>query len=349
MLDIKTLDKYDKSGMYKVYDKWPQLAKQYYSTDYDSVEFNDIDHIVFTGMGGSGAIGNVLSAILSKKNIHVSVVKGFHLPKTADSNTLAIATSVSGNTLETLTVLDSAIKAGCKAIAFSSGGKIESYSKKNKIEWRKVPLLNSPRASFPVYLYSILNVLKDIIPVKKDDVNESIKQLQKIWTQISSSNLVDNPSVEIAQWISGIPMIYYPFGLHAIAIRFKNSLAENAKIHAMAEDIMEACHNGIVAWESRSNLQPILIQGKDDFDKTKVLWSIMKEYFSENKIDFKVIHSTSGGILTKVVNLIYLLDYSTIYHAVMSRIDPTPIRSIEFVKKRMTNVFQSNDLDKKLH
>lgn len=336
MLDIKTLDKYDRSGMYKVYDIWPQLAKQYYHFEYDSVEFDDIDHIVFTGMGGSGAIGNVLSAILSKKDIHVSVVKGFHLPKTADSNTLAVATSVSGSTLETLTVLDSAIKAGCKAITFSSGGKIESYSKKKKIEWRKVPLLNSPRASFPIYLYSILNVLGDIIPVNKGDIDESIKQLEKTRTQISSSNLTENPSLELAQWISGIPVVYYPSGLQAAAIRFKNSLAENTKMHAMAEDIIEACHNGIVAWESKSNLQPILIQGKDDFVKTKALWKIMDEYFSENKIDYKIIHSTSGGILSKIVNLIYLLDYSTIYRAVMSKIDPTPIRSIEFVKKRMS-------------
>ena len=335
MLDIKTLDRYDKSGMYKVYDMWPQLAKKYYHFDYDCVEFDDIDHIVFTGMGGSGTIGNVLSAILSKKDIHVSVVKGFHLPKTADSSTLVIATSVSGSTLETLTVLDSAIKAGCKAISFSSGGKIESYSKKNKIQWRQVPLLNSPRASFPIYLYSILNALGDIIPVSKSDVDESIKQLGKTKKIISSSNLACNPSIELAEWMTGIPVIYYPFGLQAVAIRFKNSLSENAKMHAMAEDIMEACHNGIVAWESRSNLQPILIQGKDDFDKTKVLWGIIEEYFSENKIDYKVIKSASGGILSKIVNLIYLLDYSTIYHAVLSKIDPTPIRSIEFVKKRM--------------
>jgi glucose/mannose-6-phosphate isomerase len=336
LLDIKTLDRYDKSGMYKIYDMWPHLAKQYYHFGYDPVEFDDIDHIVFTGMGGSGTIGNVLSAILSKKDIHVSVVKGFHLPKTADSKTLVIATSVSGSTVETLTVLDSAIKAGCKAISFSSGGKIESYSKKKKIEWRQVPLLNSPRASFPIYLYSILNVLGDIIPVKKSDIDESILQLEKTKKKISSSNLSGNTSLKLAEWISGVPVIYYPFGLQSVAIRFKNSLSENSKMHAMAEDIMEACHNGIVAWESRSNLQPILIQGKDDFAKTKVLWGIIKDYFSENKIDYKMIQSTSGGILSKVVNLIYLLDYCSIYRAVLSKIDPTPIRSIDFVKKRMT-------------
>jgi glucose/mannose-6-phosphate isomerase len=31
-------------------------------------------------------------------------------------------------------------------------------------------------------------------------------------------------------------------GLQAAAIRFKNSLQENAKIHAITEDVIEACH-----------------------------------------------------------------------------------------------------------
>mgnify|MGYP001002302222 CR=1 FL=1 len=56
--------------------------------------FNDIDHIVFAGMGGSGSIGDTISAILSKKDIHVSNVKGYLLPKTVDSKTLVIVTEL---------------------------------------------------------------------------------------------------------------------------------------------------------------------------------------------------------------------------------------------------------------
>ena len=61
-------------------------------------------------MGGSGTLGDVISAILSKKDIHVTNVKGYLLPKTVDSKTLAIVTSVSGNTIETLDVLKNVIK-----------------------------------------------------------------------------------------------------------------------------------------------------------------------------------------------------------------------------------------------
>ena len=49
-------------------------------------------------------------SILSKANIHVNVVKGYLLPKTVDSNSLVITVSVSGNTSETLAVLEEAHK-----------------------------------------------------------------------------------------------------------------------------------------------------------------------------------------------------------------------------------------------
>ena len=153
--------------------------------------------------------------------------------------------------------------------------------------------------------------------------------------KISSQNLTsDNPSLDLAIWLNHIPVIYYPGGLQAAAVRFKNSLQENTKMHAMAEDIIEACHNGIVAWERQSNLKPILIRGEDDYIKTKERWIIIKEYFEQNKIEYREIFSAKGSILSKIVGLIYLLDYSTIYRAVILGIDPTPVNAINFIKSR---------------
>ena len=77
-------------------------------------------------------------------------------------------------------------------------------------------------------------------------------------------------------------MIYYPHGLESVAIRFKNSLQENSKSHAAVEDIIEACHNGIVSWEKNSDVKPILIRGTDDYQKTKERWEIIKEFFKKD-------------------------------------------------------------------
>jgi glucose/mannose-6-phosphate isomerase len=330
-------EKYDKNEMCKVYDRWPELAEKFYNTNYDTVDFKGINHVVFVGMGGSGVIGDTLSSILSKTRIHVCVVKGYHLPNTMNTHTLVVATSVSGNTQETLTVIDKAKKAGCKLAAFSSGGKLEKYCKRNRIEHRNIPMLNSPRASFPAYLYSILNVLGPVMPTKRSDIIESILSLKKTHARISSSNLnKTNPSIDLALWLSETPLIYYPVGLQAVAIRFKNSLQENSKMHAFAEDIIEACHNGIVAWERPSKIRPVLIQGRDDYIKTKELWKVVKQYFKINKIDYREVYSMKGSILSKITNLIYMLDYASIYRAIIVGVDPTPVKSIDFVKNKMS-------------
>ena len=322
--------------MYVIYDKWPEIAKNAYNSSVEPVDFKNIEHIVFAGMGGSGALGDIFSSILSKTNVHVTLVKGYLLPKTVNSNTVVVPTSVSGNTVETLTILESAKKLNCKIIGFSSGGKIEDYCIKNKIEHRKIPQHLSPRASFTEFLYSMLKVLQSIIPIEEHDITESIIQLEKLCKTISSKNLSrDNSSLKLAEWIKGIPMIYYPWGLQSAAIRFKNSLQENAKIHAIAEDVLEASHNGIVSWEKPSIVQPILIEGDDDYIKTKERWKILKEYFTKNNIDFREVFSVKGNILSKLINLIFLLDYTSIYYAVLNQVDPSPISSIEFIKNKL--------------
>ena len=132
-----------------------------------------------------------------------------------------------------------------------------------------------------------------------------------------------------------MPIIYYPWGLQAASIRFKNSLQENAKIHATTEDIIETCHNGIVAWEKDSSKKPIFIQGENDYIKTKERWEILKEFFDEKEIQYKEIHSIDGNILSKLINLIYVLDYATIYKAIINGINPTTVQSIELLKNKM--------------
>ena len=322
--------------MCEVYDRWPQIARENFSKNFSKVDIKNIDHIVFAGMGGSGTIGDVFASILSKTDIHVSVVKGYLLPKTVDDNTLVVSTSISGNTLETISILKNVEKSNAEFVALSSGGIMEKYCKDKKIKYYKIKQEHSPRASFVAFLYSTLNILEQIVPVKKTDVSKSIQSLFNVQKLISSKNLnKTNEALQIAEWIKEIPLVYYPWGLQSAAIRFKNSMQENAKMHIITEDVIEASHNGIVAWDKPNNIQPILIQGKDDFVKTKERWKIVKELFSEKGIQYKEIFSQQGNILDKLVGLIYLLDYTSIYNAIISKTDPSPIKSIDFIKKRL--------------
>jgi glucose/mannose-6-phosphate isomerase len=169
-------------------------------------------------MGGSGAIGDVMKDILSKENIHVNITKGYILPKTVDSHTLIVVTSVSGNTQETLTILQQAKKSNSKIIAFSSGGKIEEFCNENNVFYQKISMEHSPRASFAKFLFHILNILKNIIPITNEDVFDAIKLLEKTQRQICSENLnSENISLNIAKWIKKYKWIGW-LGLLAIVV-----------------------------------------------------------------------------------------------------------------------------------
>tara|TARA_Y100001936_G_scaffold239415_1_gene272512 strand:- start:13908 stop:14915 length:1008 start_codon:yes stop_codon:yes gene_type:complete len=333
---IEDLERVDKKYMYKSYDSWPDIARESYENKFEKFDVKDIDHVVFAGMGGSGSIGDAISAILSKKDIHVSIVKGYTLPRTVDSKTVIIATSVSGNTNETLEILKIAKKTSAKIIGFSSGGEMENYCKNQDIIFHKIPIIHSPRASFTKFLYSILNILEPILPLEKKEILESISTLQDTRKEIFSENLTkNNKALNLAEFTKDVVAVYYPAGFQSVAIRYKNCLQENTKIHAMTEDVIETCHNGIVSWEKKSLVRPVLIQGKNDHEKTIERWRILEEFFKNKQINYKIINSIEGNILSKIVNLIYLLDYSTIYSAVLTNTDPTSVESVRYVKSKL--------------
>ena len=127
---MEEIQKIDSESMYTTYDEWPKIAEESYNKNISKVEIKDIDHIVFAGMGGSGTIGDIFSSILSKRQTHTTVVKGYHLPKTVNDRTLVVCTSISGNTDETLSILNESKTSNGKFIAFSSGDMMEEFCKK---------------------------------------------------------------------------------------------------------------------------------------------------------------------------------------------------------------------------
>lgn len=335
-MKIDDIDKIDTQKIYEIYDKWPEIARESFVKQIKKFDVQDIDHIVFAGMGGSGSIGDVIGAILSKEDVHVSNVKGYVLPKTVDSKTLIVTTSVSGNTRETMTVLEKAKNSPAKIAAFSSGGMIKEYCQRNNIFHQEISMIHSPRASFTNFLYGIINTLEAILPIKRTDVLESISILDITKKNISSENLTEsNDSLKLAQFVKEIPCLYYPAGLQSAAIRFKNSLQENAKMHVIAEDVIESCHNGIVAWKKNSDVYPILIKGQDDYIKTKERWSILEEFFDKKEIKYFSINSVNGNILSKIMNLVYIFDYATVYFSILNSIDPSPVDAIDYIKSRL--------------
>lgn len=316
--------------MIEVYRSWPEYAEESYtSSEKIDVKF---DNIVFSGMGGSGIIGDILSHITKSGNVSVS--KGYFLPKNMTRNTLVICNSASGNTIETLSLLKEAHKNKCKIVGFASGGKIEAYCKKNNIEFKKYKVVSSPRSSLVLSLYTILGALSESLGIHRNDINESMKNLKQTKREIFS-NSKDNPSSTLSKFISGIPICYYSPVLLPAALRFKNDFQENCKKHAMIEEIAESCHNSINAWERSSIVRPILLRKADEPNSIKKQFEVVKEYYKSKKLVYEEIFTPKGNLLNSLINPIYYMGYATILRSISEGIDPTDIPAIRFIKARL--------------
>ena len=61
-----------------------------------------------------------------------------------------------------------------------------------------------------------------------------------------------------------------------------------------------------------------------------VLFFVVLKFSRENLIRIE------GNIISKIINLIYLLDYTSIYRSVISGVDPSPVTAIDFIKERLS-------------
>ena len=52
--------------MYKVYDRWPEIAKTSYENNLEEISIKKTNHIVLAGMGVSGSIFDCFASFFSK-------------------------------------------------------------------------------------------------------------------------------------------------------------------------------------------------------------------------------------------------------------------------------------------
>ena len=89
-----------------------------------------IKNIVISGLGGSGIGATIVSNwIFDSCKLPITINKGYFLPNFVKKNTMVICSSYSGNTEETIHVLEQAHKLGAKVVCISSGGKMIDFCK----------------------------------------------------------------------------------------------------------------------------------------------------------------------------------------------------------------------------
>jgi glucose/mannose-6-phosphate isomerase len=332
----------DQKKLYQIYEQWPEHFKEaariFCKLDHEADFY---DSVVLCGMGGSATSCDILNdALRYHTNLHSMVVRDQYMPLSIDEHTLVIAKSVSGNTQETISMLEAASERNAEIVCITSGGRLKEIATKNGHKTIIIPDMSIPRASLPYLLMPGLNLINPFLPKSLRDENSSIPRMLSNISKDIGVSVPDrkNEAKKIAGFLENSLTFCFtsPYFVSA-GNRFKNSLNENAKVHCISESILEASHNEIVpfTFENKSNFsrKVLFLRWKEDRTIVRMRFQKVKHFFRSMDLPFREIMVRDGNLISAIVSSIYLLDYSTIYMAITSAIDPAATPAIDILKK----------------
>jgi glucose/mannose-6-phosphate isomerase len=300
--------------------------------------------IVVAGMGGS-AIGGELLKDWTRDEIEVpvEVCREYSLPAYANKNTLVFVVSYSGETEETLSTFLDAMRRKCMVVSISSGGALHDFSERLNVPHVLVPTGMAPRASLP-YLFLPMPLILEKIGLTSDvsvEISETVKVLREMsWLNSPEKPLSDNPAKTLAASVKGTVPIVYGFGFYrGVAQRFKTQFNENSKNPAKWEVFSELNHNDTVGWEGSDEfsklLSVIFIREADEPDEIRRRIEATKELMSDKNIRLFDVWSAGNRRLSKMLSVVSMGDFVSIYLAVLRGVDPTPVQTISVLKDKL--------------
>ncbi len=121
-----------------------------------------------------------------------------------------------------------------------------------------------------------------------------------------------------------------------VAYRSKCEFNENSKIIALSEVLPEQNHNGIVGWDNSSkalnHVSVLFIRDKDEPKPIKIRVEETKKLISSRTEKVLEVFPKGKTILSKQLSTTYLIDFISIYLAILNEIDPTITTSINNLK-----------------
>jgi glucose/mannose-6-phosphate isomerase len=300
------------------------------------------DNIIITGMGGSAIGGELLKDWAKNKiDIPIEINRDYSLPSYANRKSLVMVLSYSGETEESLSSYLDALKKDCMLCCISSGGNLINYAKKAMIPHLIVPSGMPPRAALPYMLTPLLISLeKSNLFHVSEELDEAIETLDQISNENSYKIPIrENFSKKLALKISYSVPVIYGFGIYnSVARRFKQQFNENSKIPSRWDVFSELNHNEIVGWEQiekfSKNYSAIFLRDKNEPLQIKSRIELTKSLLSIPSRTLEV-WSKGESDLSKMLSILCIGDFASVYHAIMNKIDPTPVNTITQLKEKI--------------
>jgi len=315
----------------------------------------DYKNILVIGVGNPSTVAfKLLESVKENKlKIPACLISTKEIPSWVSSDTLIIAISHSGNTIEVLDAVDALTERGFEIIAITTGGRLKEKSDtqdKIKILLYSAELL--PRMALGYCYVLLLEILakanalsvsgfsrneKDSIGW--DDVeNELYKFTRELIPEIK---IYKNTAKKLAiNLFNKIPVIYGCNRLTgAVAYRFKIQLCTVSKVISWYNTLPEINHDEIVGWEMQQDLKErfivLFITDRDANPDTRKRIELLQGIFLEKNIKYDELELEAANDVVKAFKGIFLADWISLYLAILNNVDPNAITLIDKIKSRL--------------
>jgi len=296
-------------------------------------------------LGGSAIAADLTEGLYRDRLPHPLVaVRDYHWPAFVARDTLALLSSYSGETEETLSLYREAGERGVPRVAISTGGTLGAWCARDGVPCVHLPGGAPPRAALFdswVALTALVHALGWV-----EDPTPSWREAAAVLrarngTIGPDAPVATNPAKRLAVALAGRMVFIYAGAerIGPVAVRVRQQLNENAKMLGHSAMTPELNHNEIVGWERDDGLpRPVavvLLRDAEDSAATRTRLALTGEYAAKQGADVHEVESVGDGRLPRLASLVQFGDYLSLYLALMNGVDPTSIASIDEFKRRL--------------
>ena len=299
-----------------------------------------VTSVVFCGMGGSAVAGDILrQTFRDRLSVPVDVNRTPTLPEYGGPHTLVIASSFSGETSETLSSVEEAIRRGCRMLAITSGGRLGALCEEHAIATASVPAGFQPRAALGHLTFAMLGALEGagLVPSLAGDVKETLSSVRGLTAGMTSDvPLADNPAKELAAWLGDrVAVVWGAEGGGAVAaMRWKTQMNENGKVPAWHSAMSELNHNEVVGWvRPYGSLHAVIaLRSDQEHRELAARFPLSLDIARAAGAEVREVTVPGRGALATLLSLVTIGDFATCYVGLRRGQDPTPVEVIQGLK-----------------